>query len=76
MIWVWGSPGGGSQSGGVFGFLTNFDGPWTPIQWVKILAQTFFGNFALKKNILDLETGVSVDGVRKRVDLAFLVVSL
>jgi len=29
---------------GVFVFLTNFDGPWTPIQWAKILAQTFFEN--------------------------------
>jgi len=26
---------------GVFGFLTNFDGPWTPTQWAKILDQTF-----------------------------------
>ena len=41
---VRGSPGGGSQSGGVFNFLTNFDAPWTPIPWAKILAQTCFGN--------------------------------
>jgi len=31
-------------NGDVFGFLSNFDGPWTPMQWAKILAQTFFGN--------------------------------
>jgi len=35
---------GGSQSGGAFGFLTNFDGPWKPIPWAKILAQTIFEN--------------------------------
>ena len=35
LIWVRGLPGRGSQSGGVFVFLTNFDGPWTPIQWAK-----------------------------------------
>jgi len=29
---------------GVYVFLTNFEGPWTPIQWAKILARTFFGN--------------------------------
>jgi len=44
LIWVRGSPGTDLQSGGVFSFLTNFDGPWTPIQWVEILAETFFGN--------------------------------
>jgi len=44
LIWVRGSPGMGSQSGGVFVFLTNFDGPWTPIKWAKILSETFFGN--------------------------------
>ena len=44
FIWVRGSHGGGSQSGDVFAFLANFDGPWTPIQGAKILAQTFFGN--------------------------------
>jgi len=44
LIWLRGSPGRGSQSGGVLCFLTNFDGLWTPIQWAKILAQTFFGN--------------------------------
>jgi len=31
LIRVRGSPGGGSQSGDVFVFLTNFDAPWTPI---------------------------------------------
>ena len=36
LIWVRGSPGRGSQSGGVLCFLTYFDGPWTPIQWAKI----------------------------------------
>jgi len=41
---VRGSPERGSQSGGVFVFLTNFDGPWTPIQWAKILARTFLEN--------------------------------
>jgi len=44
LIWVRGSPGRGSQSRGVFVFFTNFDGPWTPIQLAKILAETFFGN--------------------------------
>ena len=44
LIWVRGSPGRGSQSGGVFDFWTYFDGPWTPIPWAKILAQTIFGN--------------------------------
>jgi len=44
FIRVRGSPGGGSQSGGVFVFLTNFDTPWTPIPWAKILAQTCVGN--------------------------------
>jgi len=29
---------------GCFVFLTNFDRPWTPIQWAKILAQTFLEN--------------------------------
>jgi len=38
------SPGRGWQSGGVFDFWTYFDGPWTPIPWAKILAQTIFGN--------------------------------
>jgi len=38
------SPGRGSQSGGAFGFLTNFDEPWTPIPWAKILAQTISEN--------------------------------
>jgi len=28
---------------GCFWFLTNFDGPWTLIQWAKVLAQTFLG---------------------------------
>ena len=32
LIWVRGSSGRGSQSGGVFAFLTNFEGPWTLIQ--------------------------------------------
>jgi len=32
LIWVRDSPATGSQSGGVFVFLTNFDGPWTPTQ--------------------------------------------
>ena len=44
LIRVRGSPGGGSQSGGVFVFLTNFDAPWTPIPWAKILVQTCFRN--------------------------------
>ena len=44
LIRVRGSPGRGSQYGGAFGFLTNFDGPWTPIPWAKILAQTILEN--------------------------------
>jgi len=44
LIWVRGSPGRSSQSGCVFGFLTNIDWPWTPIPWAKILTQTYFGN--------------------------------
>ena len=44
LIRVRGSPGGGSQSGGVFVFLTSFDAPWTPIPWAKILVQTCFRN--------------------------------
>jgi len=44
LIWVRGSPGRGSQIGGVSFFLTDFDRPWTPIQCAKILAQTFFEN--------------------------------
>jgi len=44
LIQVRGSPGGGSQSGGVFGFLTKFDAPWTPIPRANILDQTCFGN--------------------------------
>jgi len=44
-----GSIGGGSQNWGVFGFLTNFDGPWTPIPWTKILAQTVFGNYTISR---------------------------
>ena len=47
LIGVRGSPGVGSQSWGVFGVLTNFDGPWTPIPWTKILAQTVFGNYTI-----------------------------
>jgi len=29
---------------GVLGFLTKFDGPWTPILRAKILTRSFFGN--------------------------------
>jgi len=29
---------------GRFRFFDQFDGPWTPIQWAKILAETFCGN--------------------------------
>jgi len=47
LIWVRGSLGRGSQSRGVFDFLTNFDGPWKQIQWAKILAQIFFGNYMI-----------------------------
>ena len=49
FIGVRGSPGVGSQSWGVFVFLTNFDGPWTPIPWTKILAQTVFGNYTISR---------------------------
>ena len=45
VIWVKGSPGRSSQSGGVFEFLTNFHWPWTPSQCAKILAQTFLGRY-------------------------------
>ena len=47
FIWVrcflWGT----SQSGGVFWILTEFDWPWTPIQWAKILTQTFSRNYMI-----------------------------
>ena len=47
LIGVRGSPGVGSQSWVFFVSFTNFDGPWTPIPWTKILAQTVFGNYAI-----------------------------
>jgi len=38
FVWDW------LAKWGCFLFLTNFDGPWTPIQSAKILAETVFGN--------------------------------
>ena len=49
FIWVSGSPGRGSQSGGDLCFLTKFDGSWTPIQLAKMLAQTLFQNYMISR---------------------------
>jgi len=54
LIWVRGSPGRGLQIGSVSVFLTNFDRPWTPLQWAKILAQTFFENWMISRVDKDL----------------------
>jgi len=49
LIWVRGLLGRGLQSRGVFVFLTNFDGPWTPIPWAKILAQILCGDYMISR---------------------------
>ena len=63
LIGVRGSPGVGSQSWGVFVFLTSFDGPWTPIPWTRILAQTVFGKSenCIKCTSLPLAATVACD---------------
>ena len=49
LIWVRGLLGRGLQSRGVFVFLTNFDRPWTPIPWAKILAQILCGDYMISR---------------------------
>ena len=47
--WGEGFAWGGLAKLGVFVFLTNFDGPWTPIPLTKILSQTVFGNYTISR---------------------------
>jgi len=64
LIGVRGYPGVGSQTWGVFGFLTHFDGPWTPIPWTKILAQTFFENYMISRVDRALACPSSISGTK------------
>ena len=40
---------GGLAKLGCFRFIDQFDGPWTPIAWTKILAQTVFGTYTISR---------------------------
>jgi len=54
----------GSQNGGVFGFLINFDQPWTPIQCAQILDQTFFENEVISRVDKALDWPSSMSGTK------------